>query len=100
MMKSNVIIKERVDALFKVMTEIERQAGRSREQILYRAHFDLKGRKWPEYPILELPEEVHNVRKWSTEEVGYFVDKLISLNSTYRSPKDEVLYAERFIKKV
>lgn len=94
------MIKERVDALFKTMSEIERQAGRSREELLYRSHFDLKGRVWPEYPILKLPEEVHNVRIWSAEEVGYFVDKLISLNSTYRSPEDEVLYAERFIKKV
>lgn len=99
MIKGDASMKNRVDALFKVMSDIERQAGKSREKNMYRSHFDLKGRVWPKYPFLKLPDAV-DVRQWSTEEVGYFVDKIVSLNSTYRSPEDEVLYAERFIKKV
>lgn len=95
------MIKNQAERLMKVMNDIERQAGRPVEENLYRAHYELKGRVWPEYPFVDLPSPaLQNASKWSVEEVGFFVDKLISLNSTYRSPEDEVKYAERFIKRV
>lgn len=104
-----------------VMHNIECSAGRVMKRNSNCAHFDLKGRVWP-YSFVKLPNEVpnavtdavpsavsnntitslnmENAANWSTHEVGFFVDRLVSLNSVYRSPEDEVKYAGRFINRV
>lgn len=98
---SRDITKKYLTHLMKMMDVIENGAGNPVEKNLYCPTYGIKGRLWPNYPPLTMPHITkRDVRTWSIQEVGHFVDKVVQLNSTYRSPDDEVKYAERFIDKV
>lgn len=95
------INKMSIENIVKQTDEIECNAGRPIERKLNHSILGLKGRKWPNFPHLEMPKEPNgDVRGWCCKKVGSFVDKIVTLNTTYRSPDEAVSYSGHFIKRV